>query len=515
LVTPRFVLPRLVLILGDQLTPCIAALRAADPARDVVVMAEVMAEATYTPHHPQKIALFLSAMRHFAADLSAAGWRVLYTRLDDPSNTQSIPGELIRRAAETGATEVLATEPGEWRLVQALADLPLLVTTLPDDRFFCPTADFAAWAKGRKQLRMEWFYRDMRRKTGLLMDGNDPAGGQWNYDADNRKPAAPDLFRTPPPESEPDAFTEEVLTLVEQHFPRNFGRLHPFRWAVTRDGALQRLDHFITHHLADFGTYQDAMLAGDPTLHHALISPYLNLGLLTPQEVCAKAEAAYRAGKVPLNSAEGFIRQILGWREFVRGVYFLEGPDYTSRNALDHKRNLPALYWGAPTRMACLSHAVGQTRDLAYAHHIQRLMVTGNFALLAGVDPAQVHDWYLSVYIDAVEWVEAPNTIGMSQFADGGVVGSKPYISSGAYIGRMSDYCGTCHYHVQDKSGDRACPFNLLYWQFLHRHRDRFQSNPRMAQMYRTWDRMAEGHRAKVLAGAEGFLQRLDAGDPV
>ncbi len=513
--TPRPRNPRLVLILGDQLTTTIAALRAADPARDVVVMAEVMAEATYTPHHPQKIALFLSAMRHFAIDLRAGGWQVLYSRLDDPANTQSIPGELIRRAAEIGATEVLATEPGEWRLVRALADLPLPVTTLPDDRFFCSTAAFAAWARDRKQLRMEWFYREMRRKTGILMDGKDPAGGQWNYDADNRKPAAPDLFRTPPPEAEPDAVTDRVLALVEQHFPRNFGRLRPFRWAVTRKAALQRLDHFVDHHLADFGTYQDAMLAGDPVLHHALLSPYLNLGLLSPQEVCAVAETAWRAGKVPLNSAEGFIRQILGWREFVRGIYFHEGPDYAARNALGHSRKLPPLYWGGPTRMACLSHAVGQTRDMAYAHHIQRLMVTGNFALLVGVDPAQVHDWYLSVYADAVEWVEAPNTVGMSQFADGGVVGSKPYVSSGAYIDRMSDYCGTCHYRVKDRTGDRACPFNLLYWHFLTRHRDRFQGNPRMAQMYRTWDRMTDAHRSAVLSGADAFLTRIAADEPV
>ncbi len=506
---------RLILVLGDQLTPALSALRHADPATDLVVMAEVMAEGTYVPHHPQKIALVLSAMRHFAQDLRAAGWRLAYTRLDDPENTQSITGELLRHAALHGASEVIATTPGEWRLIHALQDLPLHGTLLPDDRFIASDAEFAAWAKDRKQLRMEYFYRDMRRKTGLMMDGPDPAGGQWNFDHDNRKPARPDLLRARPPRFAPDAVTAEVLALVAARFPRHFGRAEPFGWAVTRADALAALDHFATHALPRFGDEQDAMLAGDPTLSHSLISPYLNLGLLTPLEICQRVEAEWQAGRVPINAAEGFIRQIIGWREFVRGIYMLQGPDYTSNNTLNHARALPPLYWGAPTRMNCLSHAVAQTRDMAYAHHIQRLMVTGNFALLAGVDPAQVHEWYLSVYIDAFEWVEAPNTIGMSQWADGGVVGSKPYVSSGAYIDRMSDYCGSCAYSVKEKKGPKACPFNLLYWHFLIRHRGRFAANPRMAQMYRTWDRMDEAHRAAVLSDADAVLARLDAGDPV
>ena len=506
---------RLILILGDQLTGDIAALRAADKARDVVVMAEVMGEGTYVPHHPQKIILILTAMRKFAARLREAGWRVAYTALDDPANTQTITGELLRRAAEHAATAVIATRPGEWRLIQALDDLPVPVTQCPDDRFLCSDARFAQWAEGRKQLRMEYFYREMRRETGLLMDADHPAGGQWNFDHDNRKPARPDLLRVPPLRFAPDAVTEDVTGRVTARFPTHFGRARPFHWATDRAGALAALDHFITHALPRFGDEQDAMLTGDPTLSHALISPYLNIGLLTPLEVCRAAEAAYRAGHVAINAAEGFVRQILGWREFVRGIYMLKGPDYARQNVLRHTRALPPLYWGAPTRMACLSHAVDQTRDLAYAHHIQRLMVTGNFALLAGVDPGQVHEWYLSVFIDAFEWVEAPNTVGMSQFADGGVVGSKPYVSSGAYIDRMSDYCGTCAYRVKDKTGPDACPFNLLYWDFLMRHRDRFQGNPRMAQMYRTWDRMDTDHKGRVLHDAAAFLHRLEAGDPV
>jgi deoxyribodipyrimidine photolyase-related protein len=509
------VVGRLILLLGDQLTLGTPMLRAADPARDVIVMAEVMAEGTYVPHHPQKIVLVLSAMRKFAAALQAAGWQVAYTRLDDPDNTQSIPGELTRRAAETGATEVWAMEPGEWRLDAALRDLPLGLRVWPDSRFIASKAEFAGWAEGRKQLRMEFFYREMRRKTGLMMAGDHPAGGQWNFDHDNRKPAKADLLRPRPPRFAPDAVTEGVIALVKARFPDHFGAVEPFGWATDRAGALAALDHFITHALPSFGDYQDAMLRDDPTLYHALLSPYLNIGLLDPMEVCRAAETAWAAGRVPVNAAEGFIRQIIGWREFVRGVYFLEGPGYTARNVLGHGRALPAVYWGGPTRMACMAAAVGQTRELAYAHHIQRLMVTGNFALLAGVDPAQVHAWYLAVYIDAFEWVEAPNTVGMSQFADGGVVGSKPYVSSGAYIDRMGDYCGGCAYRVKDKAGPDACPFNLLYWHFLNRHRARFVANPRMAQMYRTWDLMDEGHRGRVLAGAEGFLARLDAGEAV
>ena len=508
------VAPRLILILGDQLSPDMAALRFGDITRDYVVMAEVMAEGTSVPHHPQKIVLILTAMRKFATQLRAQGWRVLYSELDDAQNSQTIPGELLRHAVEVGAQSVLATQCGEWRLRAALDDLPLPVTQMPDDRFICSETEFTAWAAGRKQLRMEYFYRDMRRKTGLLMEGDKPAGGQWNFDPENRKAAKPDLFRKRPLRFAPDETVRNVMKLVDDRFT-HFGTADDFGWATDRDQALHALNHFITHALPRFGDEQDAMLRGDPTLSHALISPYLNLGLLTPIEVCQAAAAAWRAGHVPINAAEGFIRQIIGWREYIRGIWALKGPDYITLNALDHQAALPPLYWGAPTKMACLSHAVQQTHDLAYAHHIQRLMVTGNFALLAGVNPAAVHDWYLSVYIDAFEWVEAPNTIGMSQFADGGVVGSKPYVSSGAYIDRMSDYCGDCAYSVKDKVGANACPFNLLYWHFLIRHRDRFKSNPRMGQMYYTWDKMEDTHRDRVLLEADRFLNRLQSGENV
>lgn len=506
---------RLVLVLGDQLSETLSALAAGNKAKDTVVMAEVAEEGTYVRHHPKKIALILAAMRKFAGHLRCEGWDVAYTRLDDEENTGTIADELLRRAQQTGAEEVIATTPGEWRLIRELQSLPLKVSLKPDTRFIASRADFTDWAEGRKQLRMEYFYREMRRKTGLLMEGGKPAAGKWNFDHDNRKAPPKEITCAGPMQFTPDAETDEVLDLVEERFGDHFGESRPFHFAVTRSDALRALEQFIREGLPLFGDYQDAMLRGEKWLYHSVLSPYLNIGLLEPLEVCRAAEEAWKAGDVPINAAEGFIRQILGWREFVRGIYFLEGEDYPSRNALEHSRTLPPLYWGAETEMRCLSEAIAQTEEEAYAHHIQRLMVTGNFALLAGINPTQVHEWYLAVYLDAFEWVEAPNTVGMSQFADGGIVGSKPYVSSGAYINRMSDYCKSCAYKVSQKVGEGACPFNLLYWHFLVRHRERFASNPRMGNMYRTWDRMAEDRRAQVISEAEEFLARMDAGDRV
>ena len=306
-----------------------------------------------------------------------------------------------------------------------------------------------------------------------------------------------------------------MLSLVGARFGKNFGTLDGFGLATTRTEALQVLDHFIARALLQFGDCQDAMLTDQRFLYHSLLSPHLNAGPLGPLEICQAAERARIKGAAPLNAVDGFIRQIIGWREYVRGIYFRKGPDYPSRNALSHSRDLPAVYWGGPTHMRCMEKAVEQTRDEAYAHHIQRLMVTGNFGLLAGVDPHQHHEWYLSVYVDAYEWVEAPNTVGMSQFADGGIIASKPYVSSGTYIDRMSDYCKSCAYRVKDKTGPNACPFNLLYWHFPMRHRDRFAANTRMGNMYRTWDRMAEDRRQTVLTEANALLKRLDQGEVI
>ncbi|WP_386625255.1 cryptochrome/photolyase family protein [Sulfitobacter geojensis] len=506
---------RLVLVLGDQLSQGLSALRDGDRTQDIVVMAEVAEEAGYVKHHPKKIALIFAAMRKFAQALQADGWDVQYTKLDDDDNAGSIVGELLRRAQETGAEEVICTEPGEWRLIEKLKYAPVKTHLLPDDRFIASHSEFELWAEGRKALRMEYFYRDMRRKTGLLMEGDKPAGDKWNFDHDNRKPAPDDVSVEGPLWFEPDAVVEEVLALVETRFESHFGDLRPFGFATTRAQALEAMEQFVTQALPRFGDYQDAMLESHAFLYHAVLSPYINIGLLDPLEVCQAVEKAWKKGDVPINAAEGFIRQIIGWREYVRGIYFLEGPEYPKRNILKHDRDLPAFYWGAETKMNCVSHAVAQTREHAYAHHIQRLMVTGNFALLAGVDPHHVHEWYLEVYADAFEWVESPNTVGMSQFADGGVIASKPYVSSGAYINRMSDYCKGCAYKVSVKTGEGACPFNLLYWHFLDRHRDRFKDNARMGNMYRTWDRMDGDRRETVLKDAESWLARLDAGEVV
>ena len=507
--------PRLVLVLGDQLTPTLSALRAADRARDIVVMAEVRDEGTYVRHHAKKIALILAAMRHFAAELRADGWTVAYTTLDDPENGHAISKELFRRADEFGAEEVIATAPGEWRLRSLLDHTPIKVRQLADDRFICGEGEFADWARDRKSLRMEYFYREMRRKTGLLMDGDDPEGGKWNYDHENRKPAEADLFMPQPLHHQHDETVAEVLDLVEREFPGTFGTLRPFWFAATRAGAEAARDWFMAEALPRFGDYQDAMLRGEPFLYHSILSPYLNIGLLDPLDLCQRAEAEYRAGRAPLNAVEGYIRQIIGWREYIRGIYFLEGPDYPTRNVLKATRDLPWFYWSGETDMDCMKSAIGQTIEEAYAHHIQRLMVTGNFALLAGLDPHQVHEWYLAVYADAFEWVESPNTVGMILFADGGIVGSKPYAASGAYINRMSDYCGSCTYSVSKKSGEGCCPFNPLYWDFLNRHRDRFENNPRMAQMYSTWDRMDEGKRKASADSAAAILAKLDAGERI
>ena len=505
---------RLIPILGDQLSLELSSLDGADPARDRLLMMEVADEGTYVRHHQRKIAFILSAMRHHAQALRAAGWQVDYVALDDPENSGSFTGEVARAVARLNPQAITVTEPGEWR-VAAMIDgwatrFAIPVEVREDTRFVASHAEFDAWAAARKQLRMEYFYRDMRRKTGLLMDGDEPVGGQWNFDAENRKPAPRDLMMPRPLSFAPDAVTREVLALVARHFGDHPGRLEGFDYAVTRDDALAQQAHFIDHALASFGDYQDAMLTGEPHLWHSVLSPYLNAGLLDPLDLCRAVEARYRNGCVPLNAAEGFIRQIIGWREYMRGIYWHEGPGYTGRNFLDARRPLPGFYWTGDTDLHCLAQAIGQTLDLAYAHHIQRLMVTGNFAMLIGANPREVHEWYLAVYVDAYEWVEAPNTIGMSQFADGGLLSSKPYAASGAYIDRMSDYCGSCRYDVKARTGPDACPFNALYWDFLARNEARLGRNRRLVMPYRNWAKMNPATQAALRQSAADFLDSLD-----
>ncbi len=505
--------PVLVPILGDQLTPSLASLRGRDKGDTVVLMMEVWDEATYVKHHKQKIALIFSAMRHFAAELREAGWKVDYVTLDDPDNAGSFTGEVARAIERHEPRLISVVEPGEWRVREAMAEwtdkFPCPVETMPDDRFLCSIAEFGRWAEGRRQLRMEFFYREMRRKTGLLMDGGDPVGGQWNFDADNRKPPKDGLAAPAAPTFAPDAITNEVIALVEKRFSGHFGRVDRFEWPVTALQAEEAATAFLTERLPRFGDYQDAMIHGEDDLFHSLLSTSLNLGLLDPLDLCRRAEAEYRAGRAPLNAVEGFIRQIIGWREYVRGFYWHLMPGLADANELGATRPLPEFWWTGETDMRCLADCIRSTRDNAHAHHIQRLMVLGNFALLAGIDPKAVQDWFLVVYADAYEWVELPNVAAMALYADGGRLASKPYAASGNYINKMSNYCGQCRYSVSKKSGDGACPFNPLYWDFMVRHRKRFEGNPRIGRIYGTWDRMGPDKQRDYRASAGTFLGSL------
>ncbi len=513
----RSPLRHLRLVLGDQLHPRLATLTDLDPEADTVLMVEVAEEATYVRHHKQKLVLVFSAMRHFAAELRERGVRVDYVELEDPGNTGSFTGEVARAVARHAPDRIVVTEAGEWRVEAMMRDweeaFGLPVEIRDDTRFLCPRPVFARWAEGREALRMETFYRAMRKRTGFLMEGRDPVGGQWNFDHDNRRrlPAGhvvPERRRFAP-----DAVTRAVMALVARRFPDHFGDLDGFAWPVTRAEALAALRHFLDDCLPGFGDYQDAMRAGTPFLYHGLIAPALNLGLLDAEEVCRAAEERWREGAAPLNAVEGFIRQILGWREYVRGLYWARMPDYPDTNALEATRDLPWFYWSGETAMACLAECVRDTKAHAHAHHIQRLMVLGNFALLAGLAPAQVEEWFLVVYADAYEWVELPNVHGMALWADGGLLGSKPYAASGAYIDRMSDYCRACAYDVKAKSGETACPFNYLYWNFLITHEERLSRNPRLAMPYRTLAKMASARRAEVLADSARFLDNLNASE--
>ncbi|WP_457808389.1 cryptochrome/photolyase family protein [Kushneria sp. EE4] len=503
----------LIVILGDQLTDDLPVLTGA-PADAVVALFEVEEEGRYVPHHPQKIAFLFSAMRHFAETLRGQGRQVHYTCLDDGDNTHDLIDEAERVARLYDCDEIRVTYPGEWRLfdrIQKRRHGVLAWHMVHDDRFFCTRESFHQWAQGRQRFRMEHFYRWMRRETGLLMDENGkPQGDQWNFDHDNRKPLPDHIDFPATPQHKPDAITRKVLALVETHFGQHFGSLEGFNWPVTRRQALNDLTHFIEHALPFFGDYQDAISDRHPFLYHARLSGALNAGLLRPLEVCQAAEKAWQDGSVPLNCAEGFIRQILGWREYVRGIYWLNMPEYKQRNALKADRDLPAFYWSGDTDMRCIRRAIEMTRDNAYAHHIQRLMVTGNFALLCGVRPEALCDWYLAVYIDAYEWVELPNTLGMVLYADGGYLGSKPYCASGKYIDRMSDHCQHCRYDVKKSLGEDACPFNSLYWYFLERHEKQLAGNQRMKLIYGSLNKMADDKRQALREQAIRFLDQLD-----
>ena len=470
-------------------------------------MAEVAEESTHVPSHPARIALFLSAMRHFRDELESKGFRVYYRLLDDKNNPGSLSAELKAAIAELRPERIICIEPGDYRVRTALLEAVPALEILPDRHFLCSLDQFNAHAHGRKQLRLEYFYREMRRAHGVLMDGNQPAGGEWNYDSENRAAFGKQGPGTVPPPLAfpPDRTTRDVLALVRQRFASHAGSLDHFSWPVTPAQARAALDDFITHRLPFFGAHQDAMWTNEPFLYHSRISAALNLKLLDPREAIAAAENAYRRHDAPLAAVEGFIRQILGWREYVRGIYWRFMPGYADGNALDAHQPLPAFYWTGDTEMNCLRDAIGQTLRHGYAHHIQRLMVTGLYALLLGVEPQQIHEWYLAVYVDAVEWVELPNTIGMSQFADGGLMASKPYAATGKYIQRMSNYCDGCRYDPAERTGDRACPFTTLYWDFLIRNEAKLRATPRMEMQLRNLDRLSPAQKSLIEEKAKSW----------
>ncbi len=486
----------LVLVLGDQLDRSSAAFDGFDPRQDRVWMAEVSEESTHVWNHKARIVLFLSGMRHFRDELRERGWKVEYTAL----TPGTLAGVLTASLAKLKPKGVILAEPGDYRVRQALTDACPNLELRPDRHFLSTPADFAEHAKGRKQLRLEFFYREMRRRHNILMEGGKPVGGEWNYDSDNRESfgkQGPGLL----PRAEdfpPDALTREVMREVEERFPKHPGQLASFNWPVTPEDARRSLRDFIDHRLPNFGRFQDAMWTGEPFLHHSRLAAALNLKLLDPREVIAAAEEAYHHGHASLAAVEGFIRQILGWREYVRGIYWHFMPGYADGNALDAHANLPDFYWTGDTDMQCLRQAIGQTLEHGYAHHIQRLMVTGLYALLLGVEPRQVHEWYLAVYVDAVEWVELPNTIGMSQFADGGIMASKPYAASGKYIQRMSNYCTGCRYDPAESTGPNACPFTTLYWDFLLRNESRLRQVPRMEMQLRNLTRLTDDRKVAI-----------------
>jgi deoxyribodipyrimidine photolyase-related protein len=515
---------RLVVVLGDQLDRGGAAFDGFDPGQDRIWMAEVAEESTHVWTHKARIAVFLSGMRHFRDSLLAEGIKVDYTQLaakrmpEEPASLgEALTASLTAaRKAKRLPEKILVVEPGEWRVRQLLEatarEAGVVLEVCTDRHFFTTADDFAEHAKGRKQLRLEYFYRPLRAKFGILMDDDEPAGGQWNFDAENRGtfPKGGPGRLPAPRRFAPDRLTREVLELVNTRFAKHPGSLESFDWPVTPAEARAALDDFLTHRLANFGRYQDAIWTGEPWLWHARLSQAMNMKLLNPRDVVAGVERAWRKGKVPLEAAEGFIRQVLGWREYVRGVYWHFMPDYVERNTLAAEASLPGFYWTAATEMNCLKDALGQTLSLGYAHHIQRLMVTGLFAMLLGVRPQEVHRWYLAVYVDAVEWVELPNTLGMSQFADGGVMASKPYCASGAYIDRMSNACKGCRFEPKQSTGLDACPFTTLYWDFLARHEKLLAKNQRMTMQLKNLSRKEAGELRSIRRQADTLRQSLD-----
>ncbi len=503
---------KLIVLDWDHLGMHVSSLKHCDKDKDVIFMCETQENASYVKHHKKKLIFLFSAMRHFASELKAEGYQVDYVDYENSANTQALCSEITRAVKRHNAANVQITFPGEYRILKQLKDLKkglaIPLEILEDDRFLCSAKDFQAWAKDRNTFLMASFYQMMRKEHKILVSDNlKPEGGKWSFDSENRKFPTGRLMVPEPFTQKKDSVVEDVTKLVEKHFQSHFGKSENFHFAVTRAQALKALDHFIEYRLAKFGDYQDAMIEGEPWMYHSHLSFYINAGLLHPLECIRRVEHAYHDGDIPLNAAEGFIRQILGWREYVRGIYWYKMPNYKKENFFDAKRPLPDFFWSGNVKMNCLSQCINETKQNAYAHHIQRLMVLGNYCLLTGVNPDEVNEWYLIVYADAFEWVELPNVSGMILFADGGLLATKPYASGGAYINKMSNYCKNCSYKVSVKNGPGACPFNYLYWDFLDRHKEKLSRNHRLKMIYNILAKMSGEKLKEIRQDAKDFLQ--------
>ncbi len=504
------------LILGDQLNGNHSWFKTVDEAV-VYVLMEIRSETDYATHHIQKVVGFFAAMRAFAETLQSNGHQVIYLKLSDQENLQAFDKNLEALIKMHKITHFEYQFPDEYRLDELLKNYCSTLTiphaVVDSEHFFTTRNELATFFEGKKMLLMESFYRAMRKKHDVMMDGAQPLNGQWNFDHDNRKklpknhkPIAPFVF-----DNDVTAIYNEIAstdiktigTIDAQHFV----------WPINRTQSLALLDFFIAECLSLFGSYQDAMTPNEWSLYHSRISFAMNIKMISPQEVIDKAVAAWKQlpNEIEFNQLEGFVRQIIGWREYMRGIYWMKMPEYESLNFFNHQEKLPDWFWTGKTKMNCLKDSIQQSLQFAYAHHIQRLMVTGNFALLAGIHPDEVDAWYMGIYIDAIQWVEITNTRGMSQFADGGIVGTKPYVSSAAYIDKMSHYCGSCFYNKALKTGDMACPFNSLYWNFYDRHEDKLAKNPRIGMMYNVWKRMKPDDKAALLEQADFYLKNINS----
>lgn len=507
--------PTLRLIMGDQLNINHSWFSTSPQVAEFLLM-EVKEEATYVKHHIQKIACFFLAMREFAKELSRRGFIVHYIKLNDPSNKHSFASN-VASFIESGKYSAFEyQQPDEYRVAHAMKEfcetLPVPSHKTDCEHFLTSPEQFQKVFKGYKRYVMEIFYREVRRATGFLMQDNEPIGDRWNFDSENRK-KLPTSVTPPAPIEFPRDISDLVEMLRQAKIP-SIGTVDAkrFTWAVTRDEALKTLDYFCEKLLPLFGSYEDAMHTEHRTLFHSKLSFALNAKLISPKEVIEAAIASWKRSKgaISIEQIEGFVRQIAGWREFMRGVYWTHMPEYKTLNFLDARRPLPGYFWDGNTKMKCVRQAVTQSLEDAYAHHIQRLMVTGNFTILAGIHPDEVDAWYLGIYADALDWVQLPNTRGMSQFADGGIVGTKPYTSSAAYINKMSNYCSGCFYNFKEKFGERGCPFNVLYWDFLIRNREKLEKNPRIGMGYRLLDKMSPKDKNAIQEKSAQILTNLE-----